>query len=201
MGQQQKILTTALWAILVLSMVCVIAKGLWPAPAPPHVLFDAPEFSLTDQNGRTVSNRDLRGHVWICDFIFIHCAGPCPLMSQDVVGMEKTITDPSVRFVSFTVDPEHDTPAALKQYAEGFGGDESRWSLLTGTHEQMFAVADAMHMTAKAATAADPVMHDVHFLLIDAQGKVRDYYNSYDPARMKRLPIDTAALIAAGGSS
>src|SRR5205809_1034351 len=103
---------------LMLLVIASAARG--------EALFPAPSFVLTDQEGRQVSNQDLRGKVWIVDFIFTRCMGPCPMMTQKLVRLAKDIESPSVRFVSISVDPEFDRPAVLKQYARDRGATDPR---------------------------------------------------------------------------
>jgi protein SCO1/2 len=121
MGRSQKILTVTLWGVLVLAMVAVIGAGVLDKvrkvskPAEPlPILFMVPSFTLTDQNAQPFGDKQLAGHVWIADFIFTQCAGPCPLMTMAMSKLQKSIPDKSVRLVTITADPIHDTPAVLK---------------------------------------------------------------------------------------
>ena len=143
MGKTQKFITGTLWALLVAVMVGVIGAGLLGpargggAAAPPQVYESVPAFSMVDQNGRDLTDKDLLGHVWVCDFVFTNCAGPCRLMSEKMVALQKAVGDPRVRFISFSVDPRRDTPEQLKQYAAMYNPGESRWSLLTSERRKI----------------------------------------------------------------
>src|SRR5436305_2111619 len=110
MSKAQRIVTFVLWSILVLVMVGVIGAGVWNQMNADRsglpVRWDAPSFSLTDQNNHTITDRDLRGHPYVAAFIFTQCAGPCPMMSGKMASLQKTIHNPGVKLVSFTVDPE-----------------------------------------------------------------------------------------------
>jgi cytochrome oxidase Cu insertion factor (SCO1/SenC/PrrC family) len=208
MGKTQKILTAVLWGAVMVVVVGIVgmamiarssstANHVGPS-APPEApasqqkglpeLWDAPHFSLTDQNGQPVTDAQLRGKVWIAAFIFTHCAGPCPMMSEKMEELQKTIASPDVKLVSFTVDPERDTPEVLKQYAETFHADESRWIFLTGERQQIFDVAAQMKLTAKAATDDQPILHSTSFLLVDRAGKVR---GAYTPVRINQDASET----------
>src|SRR5215203_2686543 len=123
MGRTQKILTTGLWAIVVIAMLALVATravrgrdGSKPEDAVGSIrsveqpkftpLYDTPAFELTDQNGKTVAKADLMGKVWIADFIFTNCGGPCPIMTSKLADVQKKVARPDVKLVSFSVDPE-----------------------------------------------------------------------------------------------
>ena len=188
MSRTQKILTGVLWGLMVLVMVSVIGASWWnrddrdpdPAtvaiePGTPdgEVMFEAPAFALVDQDNQPVSNDTLRGTPWVAAFIFTTCAGPCPMMSANMAKLQKRVSSPNLRLVSFTVDPTRDTPEVLKQYASKLGADESRWSFVTGTDQQMQDVARGMLMTAVPATESEPIIHSTKFRLVDPEGGVR----------------------------
>jgi protein SCO1/2 len=157
------------------------------------VLFDAPAFSFVDQEGRRLTNRDLRGTVWVCDFIFTRRAGPCPLMTATMARLQRAI-DKDVKFVSFSIDPEFDSQAVLKQYADTYGADPVRWHFLATEKPAIFEVAAGMKLAAKDATTEQPILHSTKFLLIDAEGRVRSIYSSTDDGAMQRLMTDAVAL-------
>jgi cytochrome oxidase Cu insertion factor (SCO1/SenC/PrrC family) len=202
---------SALWVLMVLIMVSVIGAGLWRhgvgsgradattagaaipgadvAPLP-----DAPHFTLVDQNNRPVTLQMLAGRPWIADLIFTHCAGPCPTMTRKMATLQKSLASSEVRFVSFSVDPKQDTPSVLKQYAQMFGADESRWLFLTGDEGAVFATARGMLLAADPAKADEPIIHSTKFVLIDAAGKIRKYYSSSEESEMAALVHDAAAL-------
>lgn len=152
MSRTQKILTFALWGLLGVVIVSVVGAGWWKRDryntndtqnyTPDYlnsgeVLFNVPTFALTDQNNQPITDQTLRGKPWVAAFIFTTCAGPCPMMSANMVKLQKRVASPNLQLVSFTVDPKRDTPEVLKQYASNLGADESRWSFVTGTDQQM----------------------------------------------------------------
>jgi len=206
----QKVLMTILWGLTVLIMVSVIGAGLWkkresePLTAAeqqqqqqqqqltvqeksqlPETIGPAPQFDLIDQDSKPVTLKSLAGKPWIADFVFTHCAGPCPRMTGQLAALQKELPA-NVQFVSFSVDPERDTPAVLKDYAGKFSADESRWRFLTGTKDAIFAVARGMMITASP--------HSTRFILIDGEGNIRNTYESDDAERMAALKHDAAAL-------
>ncbi len=158
--------------------------------------FDAPAFALTDQNNRTVTDESLRGSVWVAMVFFTNCNQICPGMVGRLKDLQDSVKDPRVKLVSFTLDPERDTPEQLRQYAERLGADASRWFLLTGPKEQMFAAAHGLKLSAAPAEGDKPITHTGKMLLVDPSGRVRGVYDSADDASMKKLADDAAALAA-----
>lgn len=203
MKKGQKLLTIALWGVLILTLNVVViafAYERWHAPTVSNlpVLMDVPHFALVDQEGRAVSDQDLRGKTWVAAFIFTGCADTCPMMSHKMEGLQKSIDAPGVQLVSFTVDPQRDTPAVLKQYAKRFNADPSRWKFLTGTPQQMKDVAYGMKVAVQPADGNDPILHSTHFLLVDALGRVRGIYDTKDSTApeksVQQLARDAADL-------
>src|ERR1700722_17041704 len=102
-------------------------------PAPLSVISQLSPFQLTSQSGKTFDSKSLEGHVWVADFIYTTCPGPCPMMSRRMSEVQRqTSGPPDVCIVFFTVDPAPDTPQALAEYAKHFNADASRWYFLTG---------------------------------------------------------------------
>src|SRR5215510_10916730 len=126
MDRKQKILVTCMWGVAVLAMIAVVGAGLLgrgrlpedEPSAPLEALYDAPSFSLTDQNGGTVSADSLRGQVWIGMVFFTSCPGVCPAMTMRMNGVQKAIVNADVKMVAFSLDPERDTPEVMKLYGE-----------------------------------------------------------------------------------
>jgi len=197
MDRRQKIITTVLWSVLVVAMLGVVGTGLWAKfrPDPLPVLYASPTFSLTDQDAKPFASESLRGKTWVAAFIFTHCPGVCPTMTMKMQALQEAVPDRNVQLVSFSVDPERDTPAVLKEYAARFDADASRWHFLTGDKKALFDVAAGMKLTAAPAGALGPdIVHAEKLLLIDGEGRVRGAYDSKDDQEMKKLAADAAAL-------
>ena len=163
------------------------------------VLGDLPDFSLVERSGRSVARADLLGRVWIADFIFTRCGGPCPLLTMEMARLAKALPS-EVRFVSVSVDPAHDTPEILASYAETYGADRERWFFLTGEKSAVYSlVGDGFHVTAKEEAGADPasaVTHSLRFALVDRRGRIRGYYQGYEREELRRLREDVARVLA-----
>lgn len=160
-----------------------------------------PDFSLINEQGAKVDRSDLLDKVWIADFIFTSCAGPCPLMSQRMADLQDALKGmDDVRLVSFSVDPERDTPEVLKAYGERFGARADRWSFLTGDRKEIYELAIRGF---KLAVDADPedeslIIHSTKFVLADRRSNIRGYYDGTDPADVARLVTDVRRLVSQG---
>jgi protein SCO1/2 len=166
-------------------------QPLWPVPA----------FSFPDQDGHTFTNANLTGHVWVADFIYTQCTTACPVLSAKLVMLQKQIVDPSVRFVSFSVDPAHDTPAALKAYRTLWHGDVARWSLLSTDPAGLDKITAGMKVVAEHQDdAVNPIVHSDLFFLVDKTGMVRGVYSSSDESRLDQLAADITALTGPDGA-
>jgi cytochrome oxidase Cu insertion factor (SCO1/SenC/PrrC family) len=208
MSRPIKILTLLLWVVAVTGMVWVVAMQLWTrdrhaaqAAATADTVVDAtpitaPRFSLTDQLGRTVTTDDLKGHPWIADFFFTTCASSCPMLTKHLSDLQ-TLIPGEVKFISFSVDPDHDTPAALLAYAKLYNADNDRWRFLTGEKSALFAAITSLKVTVVSATKDNPIEHDVHYLLMDSAGRLQNVYDSRSPDEVSKLVHDATALTAA----
>jgi protein SCO1/2 len=214
MRKSQKIITTVLWSFLVLTMLGVVGRGMWrsrdagPAASGIHIdggatntdgsgmpmLFEAPKFQLTDQNGKPFDSEQLKGKTWVAALIFTNCPGVCRSMTEKLKALQDAVPSKDVELVTFTVDPERDTPQVLKQYMQGFKADESRWHFLTGGKDKMFATAKGLKLAASPAEGNIPIQHAEQFLLVDGNGRVRGIYHSKDEEQLKQLTRDAAHL-------
>ena len=121
---------------------------------------------------------DLKGSVWIADFIFTRCPGPCPLMSSRMAKLQETFREEaSLKLVSITVDPEYDTSQVLSEYANLFQAREGRWFFLTGEKSRIHELAQSGFLV---GGVQDVTVHSTRFILVDRKGRVRGYYDSQD---------------------
>ena len=190
-------------AILVAAgAIAVVGARARYAPEPPR-LGSLPDFRLVERSGRPLSLADLRGRPWVADFIFTQCGGACPAMTARMARLRRDVS-PDVQFVSFTVDPAHDTPEVLARYATTFRADEG-WRFVTGPAKDLYALSVAGVKLAamevppgeQAAGGDGPFLHSSKFVLVDGEGVIRGYYDSTDEPAMRRLAADAAALPAA----
>jgi protein SCO1 len=169
-------------------LVILLAGCAREKPLP--VLGEIPAFELLNQQGRNFDRSALDGHVWIADFIFTNCESSCPRMSSKMRSIQGA-TSAGVKLVSFTVDPERDTPRALEEYGRKYSADNARWTLLTGDP----ATLDMLDHDAFKLGNLN-MDHSTRFVLIDKKGRVRGYYGLFDGDPVARLAKDAARLEA-----
>ncbi|CAB4244435.1 Cu2+-binding oxygen sensor (SCO1/SenC/PrrC family) [Methylacidimicrobium sp. AP8] len=159
-------------------------------------------FSLTDQSKKTVTLGDLRGKVWVADFIYTSCPGPCPAETLRMKEIQDLVAGlPDVRLVSFSVDPGVDTPEVLARYAQAHGADPAKWYFLTGTVKEIWRLATESFALAVGENPPNrpaeegPVFHSTQFALVDQEGRIRAYYDGLRPATAARVARDIRALL------
>ena len=190
--------------VAVLTLSCGGAELAKPLP----ILGEAPSFRLTERARKTVSAADLRGSPWVANFIFTRCVGPCPVLSLHMQRLQNASAEfAALRLVSFSVDPLTDTPEVLSEYADSFGADPRRWLFLTGERDELYtliqdgfklAVVDQRDEDHSMHDAApeDVITHSTRFVLVDAGGKIRGYYNGVEPDVVDTLMMDLRRLAA-----
>jgi protein SCO1 len=148
-----------------------------PRNAAPQSYRSLPEFALTNQDGQRVTLDDMKGKVWLADFVYTTCPGPCPIISAHMARLQRKLpADMNARMVSFSTDPESDTPAVLKAYAKRFGASD-RWTFLTGPKDQMYDLIQRGFMLPIASPAGAQIIHSTRIALVDKMGVVRGYYD------------------------
>jgi protein SCO1 len=177
----------AVWAGLAVIafaiLVAFIVTQLKSKPLPVYATL--PGFTLTNQNGQTVTPADFRGQIWIADAIFTRCPGQCLQMSGHMKEIQDALSSGQpIRLVSFTTDPAFDQPPVLKKYAERFGARDDRWSFLTGDKSALHRVeVDGLKLSVLDKPAAeqdganDLFIHSEKFVLLDKLGRIRGYYD------------------------
>ena len=204
----ERVVRGLLWGVLALVIVGILGVNLrsfihqksgTTAEAPtllsdltPHQ--QLPDFSLTDQRGAPFALSDLHDKVWVADFIFTSCATICPPMTMQMASLQDEFAREEVHFVSFSVDPERDTPEALLRYANDYGADGSRWAFLTGQKETIYQLAHEGFNLA-AGHRGSEILHSTRFVLVDRDRQVRGYYDSRSPGSLYQLRKDIKRLL------
>ncbi|MEO8195630.1 MAG: SCO family protein [Thermoanaerobaculia bacterium] len=169
---------------------------------PLPVLAELPEFSLIERSGTPLDKAALAGRPAIVDFIFTRCPASCPRLTARMKELERRIPESStVRLLSITVDPEHDRPAELTSYAEGWQAGP-RWLFATGERAAIWELIRKGFLLAVEATPEDttsPILHSNRFALVDGQGRLRATYIAFEEDALDRVLADLAAVEAEGG--
>jgi protein SCO1/2 len=160
-----------------------------------------PAFALTDQAGKSFTGDGLRGGTWIAAFVFTRCPSACPRVTRvmQLLQVKLKQRNARVRLVSFSVDPEFDTPAVLRRYADEYNADTGSWSFVTGNADTIQKTAE-QGLKIAAQGKADPtkadfgITHGTQLVLVDGQGQIRGYYASNDDDALARLLDDATRL-------
>lgn len=184
-------------AIIILSCLLIIVGCSKTIKNPLN--WQVKDFAYTNQDEQTISLSDLKGKVWIADFIFTHCTTVCLPMTANKVTLQKQFKELNLdaHFVSFSVDPERDTPARFKEYGETFGVDFANWDFLTGyTIDEIGAFA---RESFKSAIALDPnsdqVIHGIQFYLVNQDGVVVKRYDGTNKDSLIQIVNDAKILL------
>ncbi|NBZ96619.1 MAG: SCO family protein [Proteobacteria bacterium] len=157
---------------------------------------EIPSFRFTTQEGKVLTKEDLLGKIWVADFVFTRCSGPCPIMTSRMAELAKGLAKArDVRLVSITVDPEHDTPAVLSEYSGRMLADPSKWIFLTGPKQEIDDFARKGMFQVLAYDKKGIPTHSTRFLVIDREGKIRKTRNLDEPELVQKLFMDIGDLL------
>lgn len=154
-------------------------------------------FSLTNQNGKTITENDYKNKIYVADFFFTTCQTICPIMTDHMVQIQKEIrNDNEVMLLSHTVTPEIDTVAQLKRYAIQKGVDDTKWNLVTGNKKDIYDLARKSYLAVKTTGNGDEydMIHTENFMLIDKKRQIRGFYDGTDPKAIQQLLDDIKIL-------
>lgn len=137
-------------------------------------VMDVPSFSLTDQNGKTITNKDMLGKVYVVEFFFSTCPTICPVMNRNIRHIDQEINNPNFGVISISIDPEKDTTVRLKKHADSLGITNPNWHFLTGDRKYIGKIADEFNIyVGKDESGAESLNHSGMFALVDKKGKLR----------------------------
>jgi protein SCO1 len=166
----------------------ILIFGIWAVPkivdnftdVDMATIGEVPDFSFTDQNGETITNRDYKGKVYIAEFFFTTCPSICPIMNRNMVTIQNEFYgNPNLGIASFTINPEFDTPEILKAYAESYKITNPDWHLLTGDKTEIYKLANTGFnlYVGEAPEVEGGFEHSGFFALIDQEGNIRSRYD------------------------
>jgi protein SCO1/2 len=191
-------------AFLVVAGVAITLEAMRPpaqARSIPGVFGKLPGFSLTNQAGQPFESRRLADRVWVANFVFTRCPTICPMLTKQMARLQKRTRHlQDVRLVSFTMDPQHDTPEVLAAYGKKHGADFERWSFLTGSFQAMAdAVVHGFRVSMgdkESGTPAHAILHGTRFVLVDGASRIRGYYDVSEQQGFEALVADLQLLTA-----
>ena len=193
--------STLIWVVLGIIIIGIAGINLWSVfdtksevPVSKSATVSVPDFSLTTQQGEPLTLSDMKGKIWVADFIFTNCPTICPAMTQEMARLQSEFVADPVYFVSFSVDPERDTSRVLSRYATAYGADERRWHFLTGDKTHIYQLAEEGFSLAAGHNGTE-ILHSTRFVLITPDGNVYGYYDSRSKPALLRLRRDVKALL------
>ncbi|MEP7198663.1 MAG: SCO family protein [Chloroflexota bacterium] len=221
-----------LWSVTVVGLVVIVGTAAWfwltanaqsTSSIPQNDTYletlsvwgQVPDFTLVERSGRTVQLTDLRGKVWVVNFAYTQCTDTCPMQTANMARLQKDFAgEPDVRLVSISVDPAHDTPEFLREYASRYNADADRWLFLTGNKEAIYDLAikgfrlgvveqpdEYQHVHSDGTlhihktAAGERVVHSSRFVLIDRQAQIRAYFRGTEEEALARLRVAVRRLL------
>jgi len=154
------------------------------------------DFSLINQNGKIVTQADYEGKIYVADFFFTTCPTICPVMTKNMVEIQKQIKDDDIFLLSHSVTPEIDSVAQLKKYALEKGVDDTKWNLVTGDKKQIYELARKSYLAVKTDGDGGPydMIHTENFILVDKKRRIRGFYDGTNSEDIEKLLQDLAIL-------
>jgi protein SCO1/2 len=156
------------------------------------------DFKLTNQNGKTITQKNYEGKIYIADFFFTTCGSICPKMTTNLVEIQKEfLYNPKVMLLSHSVLPDVDNVAVLKKYAQLNGVNDSKWNLVTGDKKEIYALARKSYLAVKQGKPTEmyDMVHTENFVLIDSKKRVRGFYDGTKKENIKKLIEDINWLL------
>ena len=156
------------------------------------------DFSFTNQNGKTITQKDYEGKIYVADFFFTTCGSICPIMTTNMIDVQKAFADnPKVMILSHTVTPEIDSVPVLKKYALEKGVIDSKWNLVTGDKKDIYRMARKSYLAVKLGKPEElyDMVHTENFVLVDAERRVRGFYDGTKKEEVKKLIEDIQWLL------
>lgn len=166
----------------------------------------APDFAFKDQAGKMFSSSELKGKVWVADFIFTRCAGQCPMLEQWLRVLQSDWKgNGDFKLLSFSVDPDYDTVPVLREYAKDLDADDNQWHFLTGPKDKVYSVIQkGFHLAAGKDPQNIPgfqFIHTTRLILVDGNGMIRGMYDGQEATEVEKLKKDIKHLMRSGTKS
>ena len=156
------------------------------------------DFSLTNQNGKTVTQKDFKGKIYVADFFFTTCPNICIAMTDNLLKVQEKIkNNPNVVLLSHSVTPKIDSVPQLKKYAIEKGVIDKKWNLVTGDKKEIYELARKSYLAVKEDGDGGPfdMIHTENFILVDPDRRIRGFYDGTDLEEIQRLLEELEILI------
>ena len=193
--------STLIWVGLGVIIIGIAGVNLWSVfdtksemPVSKSAAVSVPDFRLTTHRGKSLTLSDMKGKIWVADFIFTNCPTICPAMTQEMARLQSEFVADPIYFVSFSVDPERDTTSVLSRYAKVYGADDRRWHFLTGNKADIYELAEEGFSLAAGHNGTE-LLHSTRFVLVAPDGNIYDYYDSRSKPALLRLRRDMKTLL------
>ena len=208
------------WVLLVLSIIIVglfyialkpkeVLPVFQPAMVTPELVDESIQFvkkyhtiapfSMTNQNGETITEKEYNNTIYVADFFFTTCPSICPIMTKNMYTLQERLVDlPQVKLLSFSVTPQIDSVAQLKRYALKNKVDDMRWNLVTGDKKEIYALARKSYLVVKDDGDGGPydMIHTENFVLVDKQKRIRGFYDGTQLEAMDDILRDIELLVS-----
>lgn len=151
------------------------------------------DFSFVNQNGKTITQKEYEGKIYVADFFFTTCGSICPKMTTNLVDVQNAIkNNPKVKLLSLSVFPETDSVPVLKAYAKKYGVIDAKWNLVTGDKKEIYTMARKSYLAVKMGRPDQlyDMVHTENFVLVDQKRRVRGFYDGTKKEEIKRLIED-----------
>jgi protein SCO1/2 len=174
-----------LWSgVIAIVMITALTPFTRRVPLPPEVFGQVPSFTMTNHLSEPFGSEQLKGQTWVASFIFTRCKTFCPMITKQLLELQNKIANSGLqlKIVSFTVDPEFDTPETLNRYAQSVEADTAKWTFLTAEHARLKELIESgfklgMGELVETSDLID-IAHAQKLVLVDAQGRMRGYYDA-----------------------
>jgi len=176
--------------LVIVAAILLVMSGCGKKEIENAVTWPVKDFTATSQDNKPFGLKDVKGKIWLADFVFTSCEDVCPPMTSNMTKLQKQVKEEGlkdVEFVSFSVDPTVDTPEALARYAKQFGADFKNWTFLTGYSQEFIEeyASKTFKTIVKKPAEGDQVIHQTFFYLVDQEGNIKKTYGGF-----KDVPYD-----------
>ncbi|CAN5119485.1 SCO family protein [soil metagenome] len=156
-----------------------------------------PPFKFVNQNGDTITEKNLNGKIYVADFFFTTCPNICPVMHRNMLTVYNEFkSDAGFRIISHTIDPKYDSVPVLKKYADKLGVSGNTWWFLQGQKNDTYEIAKSYLVSVQEKNPQGQYVHDGYFILVDKQKRIRGTYQGTDPKEVEKMIGDIKILTA-----